>query len=311
MPVAFILRKHHAGKYLESFRLRPVKTQYFQNRIRDKIEDLKAKIEGGDVKIKNFHIDDIAQANMYILDVCQYAYIANTIVQVQQHTAASEIDTLKSMKRAKISALMFELSEETIIAFDTVQIFSKAFQKGYLATYDESGLDDLPKDSFLLFNLNLPCIYFRNKKKLLVFDLDKTERIFNLLEHYQNKANEKFQKLSEEDIIDLDPIIFSREIKHTQTARKIYKLILEDRFDVTVEECVKYKKEIDNQNIDDESCKIDIENNKILIHSKENLDSFLHFIGYDVQESLRDRNQKYLSITKRRLQTKSDTTSVR
>jgi len=71
---------------------------------------------------------------------------------------------------------------KSIIALDTASIFNEAFKKiGLIVTYNEDGMKKLKKSkSIIAFELGLPCIYFEETKKIVVFDISKTESILNL-----------------------------------------------------------------------------------------------------------------------------------
>ena len=57
-----------------------------------------------------------------------------------------------------------------------------------VASYDKSGLSEFDGNAILAFKLGSACIYFEEKKKLVVFDMNKTQNMFPFLEHYKNLA---------------------------------------------------------------------------------------------------------------------------
>lgn len=304
--MGFLLRKSTHGKYLDSYKLKPVKTNYFRKKLKSVIDELHEKYNNNDIKIKNFHDDD--ENAVSILDVNEYNSIKNTIEQILQSLETNPIESLKSMKRVNYSAMLFDMPEEkSLITIDTVSIFNKAFDKfGLVATYDEIGLQELEKDSLLIFGLSIPCIYFEEEEKLLVLDRAKTEKIFNLIEHYQEKANEKFEELENEEIIELDKGVLTAELKNITTARRIDKMIKGNLFTTDIEIYKKHDEYLKKHpEIDDELTQLIIKNNKVVLDTQDRIKSFLHITSMNIVNPVIDNSQTYISFQKRKVKTKS------
>ena len=129
--------------------------------------------------------------------------------------------------------MLFDMPEgKSVITIDFVDIFSTGtLESGYfVATYDETALEELKKDSVLVFKYGLPCIYFEEEQKLLVLNRKKTEEIFNLLEYYQKNASAKFVELVDRGIIEIDDTVLNSELRNVTTARKINNMIKMDSF---------------------------------------------------------------------------------
>ncbi len=68
--------------------------------------------------------------------------------------------------------------------------------------------------SILAFELGLPCIYFEETEKMVVFDRPKTESILNLKEYYKKKAktqlkstgNFRQKELAVSQLYDVTPL---------------------------------------------------------------------------------------------------------
>ena len=306
--MGFLLKKSTHGKYLDAYRLKPIKTQYFKRKLRAELECIKEKYESNQIKIRNFYREDTDENTLSILDVSKHASIKNTIEQILQSADANPIDSMKSMRLARFSAMLYDIPDEkSMIALDFVSIFSKsAFEKGGLvATYDEVGLEELKKDSALVFRFGLPCIYFEEEEKLLVLNKPKTEEIFNLLEHYQEKASAKFKELEDEEIIDIDNALLQGELKNITTARRINNMIEGDMFTTDIGFYKKYEKFFsEHSDLDDELTKLTIKQGKVLLHDKNHFQSYLHMTSYNIQQSVIEDEEIYIAFQKRKVKRK-------
>lgn len=304
----FLLKKSTHGRYLDAFKLKSIRTSYFKKKVMSELERIKKDYEDEKLKIVNFDKHDSEENVVSILEVEKYSSIKNTIDQIFQSSEANAMDSLKSMQRAKFSAMLFDLPDEkSLITIDSVAIHNKAFEKGSLvATYDEIGLRELDKDSALIFKFGLPCIYFHKQKKLLVINREQTETIFNLLEHYQEKAIKKFNELVSDGIIELDKDIFQHEIKNITTARKINNMVEERVFtkDITI-----YKKHeeliIAHPEWDDEYTQLLIKENKVILNSNNRIKSFLIITKMFIMNPVIDPKQHYVVFQGRKIKTRS------
>jgi len=222
-----------------------------------------------------------------------------------QNTDKNSIDSLKSMERARFSGMLFAIpSNKSLIAIDFVSIYDKkAFEKfGLVATYNTLGLEELGHDAILIFKFSLPCIYFEEEKKLLVINREKTEAIFNLLEHYQEKAMGKFEELVESKIIKLDNAILQGEIKNITTARKINIMIETELFTTNIELYKKHEQLIKNHpEWDDELTQLSIEKDQVVIDTIDKFQSFLTITSFDIVNPAVDPTQHYISSKKRKI----------
>ncbi len=233
-PECFLLKKDPRGRYFHSFKLQPTKTNFFKSKIITKIEDTKIKFENKEIRIiNNIHEEKTDTLVINILDVTKYDFVQKTIKCVFETADANKSEDLRSMEGVKFSALLFKIpGEKSVIALDSVSVFNEAFKKiGLIAIYDNEGIEKLDKSkSILTFELGLPCIYFEETKKLVVFDIFKTENMFNLKEYYKEKAKAKFKKLIDENIIDITDEILEKEINSITTVRRINTMIEEGVF---------------------------------------------------------------------------------
>ncbi|MDE1728186.1 hypothetical protein [Candidatus Nitrosotalea okcheonensis] len=302
-PKGFLLKKSTHGRYLDAFKLKPIKTVYFRKKIISELKRIKEAYDKEQIKIVSFDKQDTEDNALSVLDIDKFSSIKSTIDQISQSAEANSIDSLKSMERAKFSAMLFDIADEkSVIAIDTVSIFSKAFEKGGLvATYDEIGLHELTQDSALVFKFGLPCIYFEEKKKLLVIDRESTESIFNLLEHYQKKASVQFSETLV-DIIKLDDGVFQSEIKNITVARRINNMIEGGLFTTDIELYKKHETIIKSHpEWDDELTQLVIEDNKVKLDSSDRFKSFLHLTSLDLMNPAIDPTQHFISFKKRKV----------
>lgn len=304
----FLLKKTTHGRHLDAFKLKPVRTNYFKKKVLSELIRIKEEYENKTLKIVKFDKHDSEENVVSILDVEKYSSIKNTIYQIFQSSEANSMDSLKSMQRAKFSAMLFDLSDDkSLITIDSVSIHNKAFEKGSLvATYDDVGLRELDKDSTLIFKFGLPCIYFNKEKKLLVINREQTEKIFNLLEHYQEKAKKQFNQLIADEIIDLDKDVFQDEIKNIVTARKINHMVEDGVFtnDITI-----YKKHeqliADHPEWDDEYTQLLIKQNRVVLDSNNRIKSFLTITKMFIMNPAIDPKQHYVVFQGRKVKTKT------
>lgn len=305
-PTGFLLKKATHGRYLDAFKLKSVRTSYFRKKLMLEINRVKEKYESGDLKITDFDKDDTEDENVItILDVDKLSSIKNTIDQIFQQSESNPIDSLKSMERAKFSAMLFDMPDgKSLIAIDSVSIFDKnAFEKGGLvATYDDLGVQELGKDSVLIFRFGLPCIYFEEKKKLLVINKAKTEQIFNLLEHYQQRANEKFEEL-ESNMITVDDGVLQSELKNITIARRINNMIESQAFPSDIQFYKRHEEFIKQNGLDDELTQIFIKDGRVMIDSHDRFKSFLHITSLNIVNPVIDPQQYFVAFRKRKIKT--------
>lgn len=306
-PECFLLRKDQRGKFFHSYKLKPVQTEYFGSTIKSKLLETKEGYNNKEIKIINFYDEETDDYIVSILDATKYDFIQKTIENIFQTSSANEIEKLDLMEKVNFSALLFKIPDKkSIIALDSVSIFNQAFKKiGLVTTYDDKGIEKLKKDkSILVFKLGLPCIYFEEFKKILVFDRPKTEKILNLKEYYKEKAKTKFRKLVDEGIIDMDDKIFEKETDNITTVRRINKMIENNIFTTDITIYRKYetyfKKHVE---IDDEITKLEIKNDKIMLHSKQHFQSFLHLTEDNLEQSVIDDSKIFVAYRKRKVKT--------
>lgn len=309
-PMGFLLRKAKNGRHLESFRLKPVKTDYFRRQVTDKLMSLKEKFDANEVRITRFHQDhdEHDESVVRVLDVQAHQTIRDTIDNIQQISSANEIDALDRLANAKFSALMFKDADGmSVIALDSVKIYSnRAFRKaGFLASYDESGIREFDGDAALVFTLGLPCMYFEKENKLLVFDKKATEKMFNMLEHYKKVAKLKLDELADLEILDIEPAVLNKALESITITRKISNMVSDEAFINDIDVYKKYDEYIKRKRIDDESVQVNVVNGKVVIRTVEDLRAFLHLAAYDIQSSVVDPEQIFLALRKRKVRRKA------
>ena len=303
-PMGFLLKKARHGKYLNAYRMKPINTDYFRDKLMLTLKSVYDKYKTREIKIKDIHAD-VDDNAVVILDVNEYQTIKSTIEQIFQDAETMPMDSLKSTARAKFSAMLFDIPDgKSVISIDTVEVFFKnVFEKGiFVATYDETAVEEMKHDSALVFRYELPCIYFEEEEKLLVLDRKKTEGIFNLLEHYQKNARTKFVELVDENIVEIDSAVLDSELKNITTARKINSMIKTDEFTKDIDFYKEYKSK--SSDFDDKLAQITIKNDKVIISNKDDLLAFLHITRDAVIESMMYPDKKYISYVKRPIKRK-------
>jgi len=312
-PECFLLKKDSRGEFLHSYRLQPIQTGYFRSRIQTKLSDMQTKYEQNELKIRNFYREETDDAVVNILDVTKYDFIKKSIEDIFQTASANKLDRLDSMEKVNFSAVLFKIPNgKSVIALDSVSVFNEAFKKiGLIVTYDERGMKKLDKQkSILAFELGLPCIYFQEAQKIVVFNRPKTENMLNLKEYYKKKAKTTFQKLIDDEIIDIDNEVFEKETSNITTARRINTMIEDQAFvtDISIyKEYEAYLKK--HPEIDDEMTKLKIEDGKVILHSKQHFQSFLHLTGYNLEQSVIDDKKIFIAYQKRSVKTRLPTTN--
>ena len=303
-PMGFLLKKARHGKYLNAYRMKPIKTAYFRDKLNLTLKSVYDRYNTREIKIEDIHAD-VDDNAVVVLDVNEYQTIKSTIEQIFQDATTEPMDSLKSTAGAKFSAMLFDIPDgKSVISIDTVEVlFKSAFEKGvFVATYDETAVEEMEHDSALVFRYELPCIYFEEEEKLLVLDRKKTEGIFNLLEHYQKNARTKFVKLVDENIVEIDDAVLDSELKNITTARKINNMIKTGDFAKDINFYKEYKSK--SSDFDDKLAQITIKNDKVIISNKDDLLAFLHITRDDVIESMMYPDKKYISYAKRPIKRK-------
>lgn len=308
--MGFLLRKARHGQYLDAFRMKPVRTNYFKNKLELSLNTVLTRYHNNEIKFDDMHIDTEEDA-VVVLDVDRYQTVRLTIEHIFQQAEANELDSLKSVTGAKFSAMLFGIpNNNSVIAIDSVSIYNKTvFEKGQLvATYDDVSLQELKEDSVLIFEYGLPCIYFEKMRKLLVLDKQKTEKIFNLLEYYRKNAQTKFDELVDEELVEINNVMLNLELSNITTARKINNMVRTDSFTKNIDYYKEYEKR--STDFDDDQAKITIKNDKVIINTKDDLRSFLYITREDILESIMDPDRKFLAFKKRPIRRKQDQTAT-
>lgn len=305
-PHGFLLKKDRHKQQLDSFKLKTIQTTYFRKKLKLKLEEIQKKLNSKEIKIAKFY-GGTDESVISILNVDKHIWIKNTIDDIFQTSTADSIKQLDGMEHARFSAMLFPIPEnKSIIAIDFVSIFSKAFERfGLVATYDNIGLQELKKNAALAFRFDLPCVYFEETHKLVVLNKKCTEDIFNLLEQYQKKANQKFKKLVDEKIIKIDETILQQELKKITTARKINNMIETGTFTTDIAVYKKYDAFLKKHTeFDDKLTKLCIKNDRVIINDLDHFNSFLHFAADDLGQSVINDQLLFIAFNKRRINTK-------
>ena len=300
-PHGFVAKRNMGA--LQSFKLEIVHTEYFRTRFIKKLEQTKNELVNREIKIKEFPQEDTVKKTVYIIDVKKYKSIEKTIEDIFDTDSATPISSV-NIKRIKYSAMLFIIpNNKSIITLDFISVYNpKASNVGLVTSYDESGLHEITEGDIITFKLGLPCLYFEEVHKLVVFDLKTTEEIFNLSEYYRENARTQFSKLVEDDIIDINEEVLEAWIKKNVNASKINRMIEQNAFNMTIKE---YKKYIEffstHRDINDEVSQLNIKNNKVIIHSEDDFTAFLYWTDYAIQQSIIDPNKIYVIHSKREI----------
>jgi hypothetical protein len=309
-PVGFLLKKPTHGRYLDAFKLKPVKTDYFRSKLALELIRIGEQVNKGEIRMVDFDDENADDENtISVMDVEKYQSVKTTIAQIFQQSASNPIDSLKTMQRAKFSAMVFTIPQnKSVIALDNVSIFYKnAFEKfGLVAGYDEDGLGALGKDSALVFKYGLPCIYFEEKKRLLIIDSKRTEDMFSLLEHYQAKGNMQFTELSQ-TILTLDNAVLQAELKNITTARRISRMIDGKLFSADIALYKRHEAFIKSRGIDDKLVQIEISGDRVVVDTKEKFKAFLHVTSLNLVNPVLAPDQYYLALRKLKIEAKQKT----
>ncbi len=301
MPMAFLLRKDTRSRHLHSFKLRPIgnKTK-LHNKLRRKI---KGRLEGmADEKrpIKNFD-KDYESDSITIMDVKKSSFVDETLKTILQMADTDPIDSLKSMQTAKYSATLFRMPDHgSIITIDSVAVYHEGFKKvGHLLSYDDDVSD---VDGMIMFKFDLPCIYFEKFGMLLVLDRKATEQIFNLIEHYQDRIKDYFEDLADDDRIDINLDDLKEWTKTMTMARRVNAMIQNGMLDRDIDVYERYRDYLDSHSdIDDDGLLLKLDNGTISIPDKKHFESFLNFSETNLQQSVIDPNDTYVTSRKRKV----------
>lgn len=307
-PDGFLLRKAGHRQQLDAFKLKPIRTNYFRNILKTKLEEIKQKFEDREIKITKFYREDADESAISVLDVDKHVWVKNTIREIFQTASANPIDKLDRMENVKFSAMLFKIpNSKSIMAIDFVAIYSEAFEAkiGLVATYDDMGLEQLDRNAALVFKFGLPCIYFEETDKLLVMNKKDTEKIFNMLEHYQKKATQKFNELENEGIIEIDKTILQSELKKIGSSRRINNMIEGGAFTTDISIYKKYETFLKKHPDVNDELGLKIENGRVIIDTKNHFDSFLHFTEYNLGQSVIDDSVLYIALKKRLIKTRN------
>ena len=258
-----------------------------------------------EITIKNFPQEVTDEKTVWIIDAKKYESIQKTINDVFDTNLGDKYrDHRKHISKIKYSAMLFDIpNEKSIITIDFISIYNKKTTDiGLVASYDDSGLHEITKGDVFTFKSDLPCIYFEEVEKLIVFDLKKTEQIFNLIEHYRKNARKQFEMLVKKNIIDIDNDVLETSIKNITTAYKINRMIEHDAFDMTIKEYEEYIKFFKtHKDIRDKVSKLLIRDNKVIIHNDDDFKAFLYWTDYAIQQSVINPNKIFVVHGKREI----------
>lgn len=297
--MAFLLRRDTTSSQLDSFRLKPVGNQ-LNNKLRFKIKEVLKNIADENYTIKDFD-SEYESDKITVMDVKNSLFVEKTINTIFQMADSNPIDSLKSMKGSTYSSVLFKMQDhKSVIAIDTVAVYHKGFKKvGHLLSYGES-VDDV--DSIIMFKFDLPCIYFEKINKLLVLDRKTTEGMFNLIEHYQGKIKDHFERLASDGRVDIDVRNVDEWTKKITMARRVNSVIQNGLLDMDLDVYERYREYLDNHpEINDDELQLSIKNDRIYIPDKKYFESFLNFAESNLQQSVIDPDDIYVAMRKRKV----------
>ena len=299
MPMAFLLKRDTRSSQLDSFRLKPVGNQ-LNNKLRFKMKEVLKNIADEKTAIKDFD-REYESDKITVMDVKGSLFVEKTLKTVFEMADSNPIDSLKNMKGVAYSSVLFKMpNHRSVIAIDTVAVYHKGFRKiGHLLSYGES-INDV--ESIILFKFDLPCIYFEKINKLLVLDRKSTEGMFNLIEHYQGKIKDYFEKLTSDSRVDIDVRNVGEWTKKITMARRVNSVIQNGLLDRDPDVYEKYREYLDKHpDINDDELQLSIKNGRICIPDKKHFESFLNFAESNLQQSVIDPDDVYVAMRKRKV----------
>ena len=305
-PIGFLLDRKN--KQFDSYKLHRIKTDYFRMKVKSILEKLKEDYESNTVQIKNFPQEITEERVVHIVDIKEFQSIRETINKIYLTDQARKIDDLKLLSGLKFSAMYFKIQDEkSIITIDDVTILNmgKVDKKiGLVASYDKSGLREFDGNAILAFKIGSACIYFEEKKKLVVFDMNKTQNMFPFLEHYKDLARQHFDNIS--SYVKIKSDVLEKGINNMNNATRIYRIIKNDTFDRGIEYYVDCKKIITQRKLNDDLTKLLIIDDKVIINDIDHFKSFLHMTDNNILQPIADTSQTYIAFSKRKAKTVYD-----
>ena len=333
--ISFVLKKSKKDNELELYKLPKINTGFFHEKIDAKFVEIMKQLQSDDIVIKDFYQeptrkkttstkttskkttgkkdddkDEDEKDEILVLDVQDNPSVESITAQILESASGVPDDDLKSYHTAKFSAILFNLpNKESVIAFDSISIYHKeSLEKSSLIlTHDMSGLNELDRGGFLIFKPTLPCIYFEKKSILLIFNKEKTERLFDFTEYYQKKARVQFRKLENEDLIELNERMFESEIEDIKTAKQISKMSDDDSFITDVDQYKKYDNYFKTHpEIEDELTQLEIRDDKVILDTDDKLNSFLNLTKKNILTDILDKDDQHVVFRKRKVKKTSD-----
>ena len=307
LPEAFLLKSSTHGKYLDSFKLKPININYFQKKLESELVDLYEKYRRKDRNILNIYdIDDPQKEDAIVISMNDFEQAKVTVDKIFLNTDANPIDSLDTMQKAKFCAIYFEIPDnKSIIIFGSISLYLKNSKNiGLVTEYTEEGLKEL-ENPVLTFNVYFPCIYFEEKEIIIFLDIKMGEKIFQLTEHHREISKSVFKRLEEEGL-QIKQDVLDEELKNKTIVNNIAKLEKNFLFDKDINFYKKAQKRLTDEKVDDNDTHLKIVNDKIILDGKVEIKTFLNATEHNYVKSIMpdDDDTLYQSSSKHKVKKK-------
>lgn len=202
------------------------------------VDDLKKDT----TKIKNFFDEDITSDDYSQLETKDIEHFSDIIQKIYEHRDDTIENEISMVEKASFFAVRFKIDDKLVVHFTKFLPSNIITERNWISAAFSGGSFTSIKGTNVVFPKKIDCIYVQSLKKLLIFNKEHMESMFDYYLYYQQKVDEMMDHLETKNKIIVFDKKFMHEIKITkQIPKKITKMMNDGKFDKTKEDFVQAK----------------------------------------------------------------------
>lgn len=249
--------------------------QEFRRILSQQLSTLSKLFESPKFELKDFFDIDYTRWNVSNVDVKEIEVLPHILASVNRFAKLAYLVDMSQIKEFDSYAVEFHIKDGKVVYFSRIgrnMILKKSILKGVFS----NGTFTAINGDVVGFNPDMDCIFFEKTNSVVVLDKSDTESIFALAIYYQSNAEGVLTSL-DNNLITLDKELLTKVVAGKQIPKRITKLFKDEKFNKTIEIFEKHAAYFSKREkeLDPDKTRLNIVDNKVVIKTEEQLNTFL------------------------------------